>query len=37
VELARLRDAAIEMQRGGVGYYPDSGFVHIDTGRVRRW
>ena len=22
---------------GGVGYYPDSDFVHIDTGRVRRW
>ena len=37
VETARLRDAAIELQRGGVGYYAQSDFVHIDTGRVRRW
>ena len=33
----RLRDAAIALERGGVGYYPDSDFVHIDTGRVRSW
>lgn len=32
-----LRNAAISLQRGGVGYYKDSDFVHIDTGRVRRW
>lgn len=32
-----LRDAAIAMQGGGVGYYRDSDFVHLDTGRVRRW
>jgi len=32
-----LRDAAIDLARGGVGYYPDSNFVHLDTGRVRRW
>lgn len=32
-----LRDAAIALQRGGVGYYRNSDFVHIDTGRVRRW
>ncbi len=37
VETKRLRDAAIELQRGGVGYYEGSDFVHIDTGRVRRW
>jgi uncharacterized protein YcbK (DUF882 family) len=37
VELTTLRDAALGMQRGGVGFYPDSDFVHIDTGRVRRW
>ena len=37
VELTRLRDTAIAMQRGGVGYYESSNFVHIDTGRVRRW
>lgn len=34
---SRLRDAAIVLARGGVGYYPDSDFVHIDTGRVRSW
>jgi len=34
---SRLRDAAIAIERGGVGYYPESDFVHLDTGRVRRW
>jgi uncharacterized protein YcbK (DUF882 family) len=34
---ARLRDAAIALGRGGVGHYPDSDFLHIDTGRVRAW
>ncbi len=33
----QLRDTALEMQRGGVGYYEKSDFVHLDTGRVRRW
>ena len=37
VETDRLRDAALELHRGGVGYYQQSDFVHIDTGRVRRW
>jgi uncharacterized protein YcbK (DUF882 family) len=37
VELPKLRDAALAQQRGGVGYYAKSNFVHIDTGRVRRW
>lgn len=37
VPLADVRDAALELKRGGVGYYADSGFVHLDTGRVRRW
>jgi len=39
VALADLRDAALSLRAGGVGYYPspDSDFVHIDTGRVRRW
>ncbi len=35
--LGNLRRAALGMQRGGVGYYPKSGFVHLDTGRVRQW
>src|SRR5713226_4185675 len=37
---ARLSDAmtrARAMQRGGVGWYPHSGFIHIDTGPVRNW
>jgi len=37
VETARLRDLALELGRGGVGYYPVSNFVHVDTGRVRTW
>ena len=37
VPLAELRDAALSLRAGGVGYYPRSNFVHIDTGRVRRW
>jgi uncharacterized protein YcbK (DUF882 family) len=36
-DTAKLRDAAIALGRGGVGYYPASDFVHLDTGRVRRW
>ncbi len=37
VESKIVKDAAIAMQRGGVGYYPESDFVHIDTGNVRYW
>jgi uncharacterized protein YcbK (DUF882 family) len=37
VPLAELRDAALKLQAGGVGYYPKSDFIHVDTGRVRRW
>ena len=36
-QLADLRKAAVNCQTGGVGYYPKSDFIHIDTGRVRRW
>ncbi len=32
-----LRNAALALHEGGVGYYPRSGFVHVDTGRVRTW
>ena len=35
--LAQLRGAALAQQAGGVGYYPRSDFVHVDTGRVRFW
>jgi uncharacterized protein YcbK (DUF882 family) len=34
---AKLRDVAIALHRGGVGYYAASDFVHVDTGRVRVW
>lgn len=37
VQLTRLRDAALGMQAGGVGFYEASDFIHVDTGRVRRW
>lgn len=37
VPLAELRDAALSLKAGGVGYYPKSQFVHIDTGNVRQW
>lgn len=37
VQLAHLRKAALSMKAGGVGYYPESDFVHVDTGRVRFW
>jgi uncharacterized protein YcbK (DUF882 family) len=33
----RLRDLCLKLRAGGVGYYPKSDFVHIDTGRVRSW
>jgi len=37
VPTAKLRDQALAMKRGGVGYYAESNFVHMDTGRVRSW
>lgn len=36
-DLSQVRLAALSMHSGGVGYYPGSQFVHLDTGRVRRW
>lgn len=36
-DLRALHKAAINLKRGGVGYYGKSGFVHVDTGRVRYW
>lgn len=37
VALAELHRAALSMQKGGVGYYPKSDFIHVDTGRTRKW
>jgi uncharacterized protein YcbK (DUF882 family) len=35
--LRYVRAAALSLRRGGVGYYPHSDFVHVDTGRIRTW
>ncbi len=35
--LRQIQNAALLMRRGGVGFYPSSGFVHLDVGRVRKW
>lgn len=37
ISLSNVRKAALSMRAGGVGYYPRSNFVHIDTGPVRSW
>lgn len=37
VALAHLHHAALDVGRGGVGFYPSSNFVHVDVGPVRRW
>ena len=37
VDTLQLRRAALALRRGGVGYYPHSDFIHVDTGRVRQW
>jgi uncharacterized protein YcbK (DUF882 family) len=36
-ELKTLQRAAVDLQKGGVGYYPSSDFVHVDIGRIRYW
>ncbi|MEJ2314528.1 MAG: DUF882 domain-containing protein [Nitrospirota bacterium] len=35
--LRSLWKAAFDLRAGGIGYYSESKFVHLDTGRVRRW
>jgi len=37
IDTKRIRNAALALRRGGVGYYPRSNFVHLDTGSVRSW
>jgi uncharacterized protein YcbK (DUF882 family) len=37
IRLSKLRRAAVRLEAGGVGYYPESEFVHVDIGPVRHW
>jgi uncharacterized protein YcbK (DUF882 family) len=39
INMAKIREAGLRLQRGGVGFYPTSGlpFVHLDVGNVRHW
>jgi uncharacterized protein YcbK (DUF882 family) len=37
VDLCKLRDEALNLKLGGVGYYKESNFVHLDSGRFRTW
>jgi uncharacterized protein YcbK (DUF882 family) len=37
MSMQRIREIGIKLQRGGVGYYPGSNFVHLDVGGVRAW
>lgn len=37
LKTAALRQVAVDLGVGGVGYYPKSDFVHVDIGRVRQW
>jgi uncharacterized protein YcbK (DUF882 family) len=37
IDTLKLREAALALGRGGVGYYPHSDFIHVDVGRVRQW
>lgn len=36
-DLGKVRKQAISLKAGGVGYYPESHFLHVDTGRIRQW
>jgi uncharacterized protein YcbK (DUF882 family) len=37
VSTKKLRNLAVAMNRGGVGYYPSANSIHLDTGRLRTW
>jgi uncharacterized protein YcbK (DUF882 family) len=37
LDTRKLQQVALDLKLGGVGYYGKSDFVHVDTGRVRRW
>lgn len=37
VRLRKIKDAALALKKGGIGYYPKSNFIHLDVGPVRTW
>jgi uncharacterized protein YcbK (DUF882 family) len=37
VNLSTVRKTALALRQGGVGYYPETGFIHIDSGKLRTW
>jgi len=37
VSTRQLRNSAVALNRGGVGFYPSDNFVHVDTGSIRHW
>ena len=37
LSVGQVRRVAMTLAQGGVGYYPASGFVHLDSGRIRSW
>lgn len=37
IDTRRLRETALALRGGGVGYYPHSDFIHVDVGRLRHW
>jgi uncharacterized protein YcbK (DUF882 family) len=37
VNLSTVRKTALALRQGGVGYYPETGFIHIDSGKLRNW
>jgi uncharacterized protein YcbK (DUF882 family) len=37
MDIVKMRDWAVSQETGGVGYYPSSNFVHLDTGGFRTW
>lgn len=36
-DIRQMRNVAVAMRAGGVGYYPSEGFLHLDSGPIRRW
>jgi uncharacterized protein YcbK (DUF882 family) len=37
MSMEKVREVGMKLQRGGVGYYGNANFVHLDVGSVRAW